>query len=210
VSAKPRKTAAKSSKPRKPAADDAAPTLHAARNNSAADVTPKPSRIVIEQKEAARILGITDRQLRNWKDLPGFPSWEAGWDLDAITRWRDEEGKKGSLENDARKDLRNQLDLEELEQSKLKTIRERRRLELEEKELLPRRGVELFASTVLTSLGDWCEQLPDIIAGACSKDCRETVRARLEQELDDRRRDLREEFDRKAAEWREAETAEAA
>lgn len=174
---------------------------------------PKPKakeptpQIVREQKEAARLLGITDRGLRDWMKKPGFPDWSAGYNVDAIRAWADDLRLKGSLESEAEAEIHRQLEIEKLEQERIKTLQLRHKLAVQEHELLPRRGWELFAATLMTSLGDWCEQLPDIIAGVCTDDCREGVRKRLADELDDRRDDLREEFDRKLAELNESEGA---
>lgn len=159
------------------------------------------------QKQAAEQLGVTDRALRDWMHKPGFPDWSAGYDVDAIRAWADELRLKGSIESEADADLRRKLEVEKLEQERIKTQQLRHKLAVQEGELLPRRAWELFAATVLTSLGDWCEQLPSIIAGVVPAAHRDGVRKRLAQELDDRRKDLREEFDRKVAELREQEAA---
>lgn len=159
---------------------------------------PKP--VLLNQVEAARALGITDRQLRNWRNEADFPDCSAGYDVAVISAWRDKHCLSGSAGQLDMAEVKLAREREQLEIDRIKRAREALKLEAEEKELLPRRSWELFAATLLTNLGDWCEQLPDILAGVCTDDCREGVRERLARELDDRRRDLREELSRKFAE----------
>lgn len=61
----------------------------------------KPN-LVPEQTEAARLLGVSTRTLRNWMDVAGFPDCSSGYDLRQIREWRDEQQKKGSLPDEKR------------------------------------------------------------------------------------------------------------
>lgn len=170
----------------------------AKREPAAKKAEPKP--VLLNQVEAARALGITDRQLRNWRNEADFPDCSGGYDVAVISAWRDKHCLSGSAGQLDMAEVKLAREREQLEIDRIKRARESLKLEAEEKELLPRRSWELFAATLLTNLGDWCEQLPDILAGVCTDDCREGVRERLAGELDDRRRDLREELGRKFAE----------
>ena len=85
----PPKSKAKATRKRRPA------------NPAPAPPAPPEPKIVREQKEAARLLGITDRGLRDWMKKPGFPDWSAGYDVDAIRAWADDLRLKGSLESEA-------------------------------------------------------------------------------------------------------------
>lgn len=63
-------------------------------------------------------------------------------------------------------------------------------LEVLQETLLDRPTYELFAATLLTHLGDWCDQLPYLISGELPKSHRRKISDRLRRELDDRREQL--------------------
>lgn len=59
--------------------------------------TEKEKPLLIEsQKQAAGLLGITDRALREWMKEPGFPTWEAGYNIHQIQTWAEGRGRKNS------------------------------------------------------------------------------------------------------------------
>jgi transposase-like protein len=151
---------------------------------------------VAEQKEAARRLGITPRALRDWAKEPGFPDWSAGYDLQAIRRWRDQHGRKGSDDDGTSRKLKLAIAAEKLRQAKLETRKRELDLQTKEGQLLPRQAVETFASTLLSALADWCEQLPDLIAGELPKKHGAKIAARLTRELHQCREQLAEDLKR--------------
>lgn len=150
--------------------------------------------LVLEQKEAARRLGITSRALRDWMQDPGFPDWSAGYDISAIKRWRDDRGRKGSDLDGKADAVRLATNLQKLEQAKTTSRLLNLKLEREEAKLLPRQAIEVFHATVLSGLADWCEQLPDLIAQILPPEHRETIRERLRDELATRREQLADEL----------------
>lgn len=153
--------------------------------------------IVIEQKEAADRLGVTARTIRDWRDQHSdFPDCSAGYDLDAITAWRDRLAKKGSEDGDAARKLKLARQAEALKRDRLRTRDAELDIAEREKELLPRPTWELFAANLLSGLADWCEQLPDLIAGQCCKKCQKTLGDRIKKELDRRREQLAEDLKR--------------
>jgi hypothetical protein len=147
--------------------------------------------LVARQTEAALRLGVTPRTLRDWRQLDGFPDCTRGYDLEAIQRWRQAHERKGSEAADAARKLKLAITAEKLRQMQLRTRREQLDLELKEGTLLPRKAVEQSVAVLLSALGDWCDQLPDLIAAICpNQRTAAKVRARLQQELDRRRAQL--------------------
>lgn len=158
-------------------------------NDSTDEITPT-------RRAAAAALGITEKALQLWTQEPWFPAGAVGkdakgnnrnWNVTAIRAARDAIGRKGSEVSDTAKKLKLATDNEKFQQAKIRTEQDRLALETTKGELIPRDALELFASTLLTSLGDWCEQLPDLIAAAVPKKYRKPVKDRLKQELDARR-----------------------
>src|SRR3990167_1956606 len=153
--------------------------------------------IVAEQKEAADKLGVTERTLRDWREQhPDFPDCSAGYDLDAITAWRDRLAKKGSDRGTQMQTLKVARAAEALKRDKIRTRKEELHLQEQEKELLPRPSYELFLANILSGLADWCEQLPDLLAGECCKKCKKAIGPRIKAELDRRREQLAEDLKR--------------
>ncbi|HEX4070865.1 MAG TPA: hypothetical protein VHX68_06830 [Planctomycetaceae bacterium] len=149
-----------------------------------------PQTIVKEQKEAARILGTTDRSLRNWMRDPSFPDWSSGYPIEQIKAWAEEHRRTGS---DAREQAQKlQLALKEEKVAEAQIRNEQRRLELakQQGELLPRETVERALSLIATRATDILDQMPDIIRGVCSKKDQDRVARRVQQELDKWRIDL--------------------
>lgn len=156
------------------------------------------------------MLGIADRVLGLWANESWFPAdgkTAGGWNVPAIRQARDAMSRKGSEQSDRAKQLKQGLDAEKLKKATLE--RKQRELNLREQEgkLLPRAGWELFAAQLLTQLGDWCDQLPNLLAADVPRKYRKKVRERAKKELDLKRRELRDELERKAKEL-DQETAE--
>lgn len=152
--------------------------------------------IVATRKEAARLLGVTERQLGSWVHEPWFPAGAVGadargnnrdWNVRAIRAARDAMGRKGSDLADTAQKLKLKTDHEKLKQAQIKTQAEELKLRQQQGELIRRDALELFASTLLTSLGDWCDQLPDLIAAEVPRKYRTALKERLRTELDARR-----------------------
>ena len=169
------------------------------------------SAIVPTQKEAAAALGVTVRQLRNWLSEPWFPAngrGEGGYDVDAIRTARDAEGRKGSEQSETRNKIRDARAAEQLKRERLRTRREELELQRDEGTLIPRDGVEVFASAFLTEFGDWCDQLPTFIARLVPAKAKKRVRAALQAELDQRRAAMRDTLAAKAREFDHAHGGE--
>jgi hypothetical protein len=149
-----------------------------------------PQTIVVEQKEAARLLGVTDRTLRTWSRKPGFPDFSGGWRIEEIKAWAEQNTRAGSDEWHDAQQLQLALKAEQLEQQRAKTVLVLLDVAEREKRLIDRATVELVIAELLTKHGDWCTQLPDILRGKCCKQCRERVPQSLSDELNTRRNDL--------------------
>jgi hypothetical protein len=76
-------------------------------------------------------------------------------------------------------------------------------------ELIPRAAVELFASTFLTQFGDWCDQLPVLIAREVPAKFRKKVQERVRRELDAQRQTMRDELEARAREFDQQHGGEA-
>ena len=139
--------------------------------------------LIKTRKEAAAALEITERALGDWKKQPGFPDSSKGYDLDKIKAWREEHQRKGSAKDDSLIELNRQIKEEQLEALRLK--KREKLLELDETEgkLLPRARYELFIAGLLAGIGDWCEQLPNLIEPLVPVEQAATVRDRLATEL---------------------------
>jgi hypothetical protein len=143
--------------------------------------------VISQQTEAADYLGVTPRTLRDWSNQPGFPDSAKGYDTEAIEAWREREQRKGSTEDQTAKKLKLALTAERLKQAQIQTRRDQLELEKREGTLLPRKGVEESMAVILSSLVDWTEQLPDLIAAIVPADTQAKVRDRLRTELEERR-----------------------
>src|SRR5262245_44365759 len=129
--------------------------------------------VVQEQKEAARIIGVTARTLRDWmRDYPDeVPDTRAGYEIDEWKAFAQTHGKKGSKEGETLRKLKVARQAEALKRDRVKTRHDELNLEVKEGGLLPRPTWELFGANLLSGLADWCEQIPDLIAGQCCKKC---------------------------------------
>lgn len=146
--------------------------------------------VIQQQVEAADILDVSARTLRDWSRLPGFPDCSTGYDTDAIQRWRQDNERKGSESDSTSKKLKLALLAEKLKQASVETKLASLKLETAEGTLIPRKGVELTAQVILSSLSEWCDQLPDLISGILPKKHRQVVANELKRELDKRRVEL--------------------
>lgn len=157
--------------------------------------------LVSTRNEAAKLLGVTPRQLGTWCHEPWFPAdakSKQGWDVEKIRKARDAAGRKGSDISDEARRLTLEEKREKVERLRIHRERDQLKLERERGRLIPRAGVELFASTILTELADWCDQLPDVIGNTVPTKIRKTLKARIRDELDKRRTNLREQLEREA------------
>lgn len=146
--------------------------------------------VIIQQKQAAEALGVTPRTLRDWQNVDGFPDCSRGYDVEAIRTWRQANERKGSEPERVAKQIKLGVLAEKLKQMQLRTKKDQLDLDAKEGTLLPRKAIEQSAAVLLSALGDWCEQLPDLVAAIVSKKDQRKVRDRLKTELDARREQL--------------------
>lgn len=158
--------------------------------------------IVTEQKEAARILGVTARTLRDWRRAypDEFPDTSAGYNIEVLKEFQKSLSLKGSEHGDRMRMVKLAREAVKLQREKIAVRREERALQTQEGGLLPRSSFELFVANVLSGFGDWCEQLPDLIAGGCCKKCQRSIGPRIKAELDRRREQLAEDLKRSSQE----------
>ncbi len=99
-------------------------------------------RIIPTRKAAAKALGVTERTLADWVKEASFPTSAVGkdsrgrnrdWNITAIDRWRNEDERRGSKEDDKSSKLTQALKATRLR-------RERVRADREEREEQERRG----------------------------------------------------------------------
>lgn len=163
--------------------------------------------VATTQKELETILkeliGVgAERQIRVWL-ADGMPGKPGHYEVDAVVEWcmkNDHFVKKiGAIGNG---------DLEEIDKGHWSAFRVREQALQEqmdrqerEYELLPRAAVELQFATLLTSLGDWCDQLPDKVGTIVPKQYAAKVRERLRTDLTQRRQQVHDELTRVAADW---------
>lgn len=146
--------------------------------------------LISQQTEAAESLDVSARTLRDWSRLPGFPDSSRGYDIAAIQQWRQENERKGSESDSATKKLKLALLAEKVKQASVDTKLANLKLETAEGTLIPRKGVEQTAQIILSSLSEWCDQLPDLIAAQLPKKYQAAVAKDLKRELDKRRVEL--------------------
>ncbi|HUG89250.1 MAG TPA: hypothetical protein VML55_00345 [Planctomycetaceae bacterium] len=165
--------------------------------------------VVRTRQEAAEILGITPRVLSLWARDTWFPAdateqdgrgRRINWNTDAIAAARDAMGRKGSEPAETARRLKLATDQEKLKQAELATRSREIDLAVKEGALIPRYAVELHFATLLTELGDWCNQIPDLVSADVCRKCRRKLRARVADELNRRRHELAAELQRAARE----------
>jgi transposase-like protein len=147
---------------------------------------PQP---VADQTTAAKLLGVTPRTLRNWRDNPACPRFPP-YDLAALREFQRVHELGGSATRAEATDLQLAIKQETLKQEELKTLRMEHDLAEREGELLPRATEELAIATILTAHGDALDQVPDVVAGRVPKKVRPLVRDAVKSELDRCREDL--------------------
>lgn len=146
--------------------------------------------LVTQQKQAAELLDVSPRTLRDWSALDGFPDCSSGYDIEAIREWREEHERKGSQQSETAKKLKLAISGEKLRQAQLQTRQMQIDLERKEGLLIPRKGVEQSAAVAMANLADWCEQFPDIAISQLPKKYQAKMRAIWKKLLDDGRRQL--------------------
>ena len=93
------------------------------------------------RKAAAKILGVTDRQLGNWVNEPWFPKdgkTADGWNVVAIAESRDAAGLKGSPESGRLIQIKTERAELALRRDSVRTQREEREEEVARGDILPR------------------------------------------------------------------------
>ena len=152
--------------------------------------------ISTERLAAAKALGITARSLGDWRKLPGFPDCSAGYDIKAIQKWREDHQKKGSAADEQIAAINKALKWEKLQELKKKNHLLDLERDAEEGKLLPRRTYELFVASLLSGIGDWCEQIPALVEAELPAKYGKKARARLEEEFKRMREQLAEDLKR--------------
>lgn len=97
--------------------------------------------VIALKKDAALALGISERNLGNWQNLPGFPEYAGGYDIEAIKVWREQQQRKGNEAEKQLSTIRAAIALETLKDKKGRN--ELRSMAIAEKqgELVPRQTV---------------------------------------------------------------------
>lgn len=160
--------------------------------------------IVKRQKDAAAVLGVTARQLREWEKEPWWPEHGrsgGGYDVGAIREARDAVGRKGSDESGEARRLKLGRDAARLKQDRIKIERMELDLAAARREVVPRGAVELHFSEFLTRFGDWADQFPDLAKRQVPKKYGPKLRRWMAEQLDEFRRRLAEELEAAAREW---------
>lgn len=168
---------------------------------------------ILPRKDAAAQLGVTPQALTLWAKEPWFPpdavhtdarGRKVAWNVAAIRaaraalgRGSDDAGRIDQITQQARA----KKAVEDAKKAELEN--DRRRLALDEKRgrLVPRAALELFASTLLTGLGDKAEQFPDLAAAQLPRKHRRKLKDWIKQEFDAWRKQLAADLERAAREY---------
>lgn len=140
----------------------------------------------MNRKEAAAALGVTDRQLGNWRHEDWFPADAVSgnqWDAEKIRRARDGVGRKGSDASNLSQQLTLAIKSEQLRQERVASRRAEMVLAKEEGKLILRDAFETFVVAVLSQLRRLQDQLPDLVASGLPEAVGEQVRASITREL---------------------------
>lgn len=161
------------------------------------------------QQAVADHYGCDARNVRYWlSNYTDFPKPVNGvYDTDKIDAWQANQpqmllrsgGKMDGAGGDlakANSALTVQLKQQKVEQAKEAALKARREREVYEGTLLPRRAWETFAALLLSELGDWCDQLPELAAQQVPKKHQAKMRQWLEEQLNTRRAQLAEDLKR--------------
>lgn len=173
---KPSKTATKKAAPKKPARKaapkrpspkavkkkpgNAKPEKQPERINPGAASAAENELRVVEQKEAARLLGITDRSLRDWMKKPAFPDWSAGYDIAAIRQWAEARSLKNSQKSKSLEQLEREIKQEKLRLERAKADKAERENEIAAGNVLPRDEYETFVREVISVARDRLTLIP--------------------------------------------------
>lgn len=114
------------------------------------------------QKETAEHLGVSDRQVRNWHLLPGFPvpTGKGGYDLDKARFWyiaylkNGRAQKHGEYDEDEDEDEQYEREKKQLtlEEKRLKIDNNRHNLLIKQKQYAPIYIIELFCNRLSSGL----------------------------------------------------------
>ena len=107
----------------------------------------KSGRVI--QKDAAKVLGVAPRTLRDWAQLDGFPDCSKGYDLVEVAEWRDTNFRKGSDGDGSPKSVTERLKLEDLRKKKMLNDRIEREDEIALGNILPRDEFRLSVSEII-------------------------------------------------------------
>ena len=94
--------------------------------------------VVEQQKEAAALIGVSPKGLRDWMKEPGFPDCSAGYPIDAIRRWQQTRGKKGSEDGDRLRQIKLAREGQRLRRDKAAADRQEREEQVAQGNILPR------------------------------------------------------------------------
>jgi hypothetical protein len=136
-----------------------------------------------DQATVCRRLGITTRSLQRYMKDPGFPDCSAGYNLPAIREWQALHAKPITQARSAAIELDLRTKRWKEKRERIRARKEQLQIEQLEGELLPRRTFELAIAQILTRIGDWAEQLPELIRGECCEVCRDKIEGLLRKEL---------------------------
>lgn len=90
------------------------------------------------KKKAAQRLKISERSLTTWQKEPGFPNYDAGYDIPAIKKWAEARGRKNSDVDKRLQKLEEEFKKERNRKAKLEADRLSRREQEELGNILPR------------------------------------------------------------------------
>lgn len=150
------------------------------------------------QKAVGAHYGVTERAVRLWMDDPMFPQPSGDqYDTEKIDAWRKTRPKERDSDlSQANAALSLQLKQYRVQREKEAALRAQREREVYEGTLLPRRSWEGFAANILASLGDWCDQFPELIENQVPRKYRKQIRDWAEQQLSRMRDQMAEDLKR--------------
>jgi len=116
--------------------------------------------IVPTRKEAAEILGVTARAIGYWKQMPGFPDCDDGYNLDAIRDWRTATLNSPDEGTGDAKTLKLGISAAKLRQEHVKADRLERQNAVELGEIVDRHNWEIACIELVTVCRDSLLHLP--------------------------------------------------
>ncbi|MFV0444405.1 MAG: hypothetical protein ACK5Q5_12620 [Planctomycetaceae bacterium] len=121
--------------------------------------------LIHEQKQAAKLLGVTTRTLRDWRAAnPDFPDTTNGYDIEAINRWRAAHEAKGSDEADLAAQLNKAIKVQKLRREKALADRAEREERIAQGNILARDEHETSFREIITVARDRLISLPKQLA----------------------------------------------